>query len=143
MNPTELKYETLDSSTALLTYIAYFNSSLTYWLLAMVTDCRNLNKRDVLEHPVSCFDSSELATLSTLGHRLMLDFRAKASHVRMVYPNQLPRIIEVLHPGLSLETIHEIDRVLAQHYGFTDEELDFIINYDIKYRMGGVEEETE
>ena len=28
------------------------------------------------------------------------------------------------------------DRVLAAHYGFTDEELDFIINYDIKYRMG-------
>ena len=26
--------------------------------------------------------------------------------------------------------------MLAQHYGFTDEELDFIINYDIKYRMG-------
>jgi hypothetical protein len=26
--------------------------------------------------------------------------------------------------------------ILAQHYGFTDEELDFIINYDIKYRMG-------
>lgn len=32
--------------------------------------------------------------------------------------------------------IDEIDRVLARHYGFTDEELDFIINYDIKYRMG-------
>jgi hypothetical protein len=32
--------------------------------------------------------------------------------------------------------IDEIDCVLAQHYGFTDEELDFIINYDIKYRMG-------
>jgi hypothetical protein len=29
-----------------------------------------------------------------------------------------------------------LDRVLARHYGFTDEELDFIINYDIKYRMG-------
>jgi hypothetical protein len=28
------------------------------------------------------------------------------------------------------------NRVLARHYGFTDEELDFIINYDIKYRMG-------
>jgi len=27
-------------------------------------------------------------------------------------------------------------RVLAPHKGFTDEELDFIINYDIKYRMG-------
>lgn len=40
--------------------------------------------------------------------------------------------------------IDEIDRVLAAHYGFTDEELDFIpsaqlragTNYDIKYRMG-------
>jgi len=26
--------------------------------------------------------------------------------------------------------------VLAAHFGFTHEELDFIINYDIKYRMG-------
>jgi len=25
---------------------------------------------------------------------------------------------------------------LARHYGFTDKELDFIIIYDIKYRMG-------
>ena len=39
-------------------------------------------------------------------------------------------------PRLSKPIIDEIDRVLARHYGFTDEELDFIINYDIKYRMG-------
>ena len=25
---------------------------------------------------------------------------------------------------------------LVKHYGFTDEEPNFIINYDIKYRMG-------
>jgi len=24
----------------------------------------------------------------------------------------------------------------ARHYGFTAEELDFILNYDIKYRLG-------
>jgi hypothetical protein len=36
----------------------------------------------------------------------------------------------------------EIDKVLAQHYGFTDEELDFIINYDIKYRMGNADDGT-
>jgi hypothetical protein len=40
--------------------------------------------------------------------------------------------------------IDEIDQVLAKHYDFTDEELDFIINYDIKYRMGqnGKDDET-
>jgi hypothetical protein len=38
--------------------------------------------------------------------------------------------------SLSKPIIDEIDTVLAEHYGFTAEELDFIINYDIKYRMG-------
>jgi hypothetical protein len=32
--------------------------------------------------------------------------------------------------------LDEIDTVLAGHYGFTEEELDFILNYDIKYRLG-------
>ncbi len=43
------------------------------------------------------------------------------------------------------DIIDEIDRLFALHYGFTDEELDFIINYDIKYRMGrdGGNEEAE
>jgi hypothetical protein len=36
----------------------------------------------------------------------------------------------------SKPLIDEIDKILAKHYGFTEEELYFIINYDIKYRMG-------
>ncbi len=43
---------------------------------------------------------------------------------------------KVFQPRSSKPIIDEIDRVLAQHYGFTNEELDFIVNYDIKYRMG-------
>lgn len=38
--------------------------------------------------------------------------------------------------NLSKYLMDEIDTVLAEHYGFTEEELDFIINYEIKYRMG-------
>ena len=45
----------------------------------------------------------------------------------------MPRIFDNRNPSPSSS---RIDRVLAPHYGFTDEELDFIINYDIKYRMG-------
>ncbi len=29
-----------------------------------------------------------------------------------------------------------IDGVLAGHYGMSAEELDFVVNYDIKYRLG-------
>jgi hypothetical protein len=37
---------------------------------------------------------------------------------------------------LSKPIIDEIDRALARHYGLTAEELDFIINFDVKYRLG-------
>jgi len=33
-----------------------------------------------------------------------------------------------------------VDTQLATHYQLSDEETDFIINYDIKYRMGGTED---
>jgi len=51
---------------------------------------------------------------------------------------------------IAVRTRDEIDRVLAAHYGFTDEELDFPstklragVNYDIKYRMGRDAESEE
>ena len=33
--------------------------------------------------------------------------------------------------------------MLAGHYGFTAEELDFILNYDLKYRLGRSTETDE
>jgi len=51
----------------------------------------------------------------------------------------------MIKSGLKIETflyskskseIDEIDMILAKFYNFSNEELDFIINYDIKYRMG-------
>ena len=39
--------------------------------------------------------------------------------------------------------LHAIAAVLAGNYGFTPEELDFIVNYDIKYRLGRDTEEEE
>lgn len=38
-------------------------------------------------------------------------------------------------------SIDEIDFVLGKLFGLTDAEVDFIINYDIKYRMGASDEE--
>ncbi len=47
----------------------------------------------------------------------------------------MPTIPHII-PKFSKPIINEIDEWPAKHYGFTEEELDFIINYDIKYRMG-------
>jgi hypothetical protein len=61
----------------------------------------------------------------------------------------MPRIFDNIDQSLlpalrdTLALAGRIDRVLSKHYGFTDEELDFIINYDIKYRMGQDDGEQE
>lgn len=39
--------------------------------------------------------------------------------------------------------IDEIDCVLARHYAITESELEFILNYDLKYRMGNTDQEEE
>jgi hypothetical protein len=39
-------------------------------------------------------------------------------------------------PRNSKLLLDEFDTVLAGHYGLMAEELDFILNYDIKYRLG-------
>jgi hypothetical protein len=36
--------------------------------------------------------------------------------------------------------IDAIDQILARAFAFTEEETDFIVNYDIKYRMGVIDE---
>jgi hypothetical protein len=47
--------------------------------------------------------------------------------------------VQCIYPKVSKPLIDRIDLILAQHYGFTAEELDFIINYGIKYRVGAAQ----
>ena len=44
--------------------------------------------------------------------------------------------VECIIPKYAKTAIDDIDRVLGEYYELTEEELDFIINYDIKYRLG-------
>ena len=49
---------------------------------------------------------------------------------------RLANALSALYPKQSEEKRLLDAMLVAEHYGFTDEELDLIINYDIKYRMG-------
>jgi len=66
----------------------------------------------------------------------MVDLAAKSEERRMRFAHDT-LTVQCIFPKYSKPILDEIDTLLATHYGFTDEELDFIINYDIKYRMGG------
>jgi hypothetical protein len=132
-HPSELKEITFQNKEESLISLAFLNSSLFYWYLTVWSDCRNLNKREIESFPLN-FESlsSEIrAELSKLSLTLMEDINEKS------LINQIGTLkIQCTYPKKSKPIIDEIDKALAKHYGFTDEELDFIINYDIKYRMG-------
>ena len=77
-----------------------------------------------------------MSELTNLAKELMKDY--KKNSVMKEKTSSLTGQIQYqeFYPRLSKPIIDEIDELLAKHYGFTEEELDFIINYDIKYRMG-------
>ena len=72
----------------------------------------------------------------------MTDVTMHSEERQMRFSHDILRV-QCIYPKYSKSIIDEVDSILAQHYGFTDEELDFIINYDIKYRMGGGSDEDD
>ena len=66
----------------------------------------------------------------------MIDYEKHKVRKETYYKATGKVVYDEYYPKLSKPIIDKIDEFLAKHYGFTEEELDFIINYDIKYRMG-------
>jgi len=117
--------------------LSVMNSSLFHWFWFSVSDGYHCGKQNVLDYPIELENVSDRIhnTLSYLSQKLMKDLKNNAQ--RRCRTQRTTEVeYDEFRPGLSKPIMDEIDQVLAQHYGFTDEELDFIINYDIKYRMG-------
>jgi hypothetical protein len=110
--------------------ISLLSSTLFYWYFIMMTNCRDLNPSDLRNFP---FSTTHLTAdikdrLLALSSNLM-DSYMHNSKMKEKTSKQTGHIIyQEFYPKLSKPIIDEIDKVLAQHYGFTDEELDFIIN---------------
>ncbi|MBI4303488.1 MAG: Eco57I restriction-modification methylase domain-containing protein, partial [Chloroflexi bacterium] len=136
--PSELKTITFSMPANAEIVFAALNSSLFYWFVTTGSDCRNLNMREVLGFPLNLdrLAASNQAKLRRLATQLADDLNVRSEFRMMSFKDVGQLNIQCLFPGRSKRIIDEIDSVLAKHYGFAEEELDYIINYDIKYRMG-------
>jgi hypothetical protein len=117
------------------------NSSLFYWFYQLRTNCRDFNPSDFRTFPLP----ADLATVEfkDVGRRLQERLDESSKIAAVAYKQTGDVEVETFRPKNAKDIIDEIDTVLAQHYGFTDEELDFIVNYDIKYRLGAESEEED
>ena len=135
--PSEFKSLCFGDETRALLALCCLNSSLFYWFITVFSDCRHVNRREIDCFPV---DLDRLAgngsqNLVGLAGELMESMNRNSEDRKMSFKHDT-LTVQCIFPKHSKSIIDEIDRALAAHYGFTAEELDFIINYDIKYRMG-------
>jgi hypothetical protein len=117
-------------------FTAHINSSLFFLYWESLSDCWHITNQE-LELFINLANSIYDDNLSKKVIELESELENKKKYVGTVQTDY-----EYYHKK-SKPIIDEIDKVLAKHYGFTEEELDFIINYDIKYRMGSELEGTE
>jgi Eco57I restriction-modification methylase len=110
---------------------AILNSTLFFFWFISIGNGRNITESDVGQFPVGRCNDHTLAVMPKLFSKLMRDYN-KNSFLR----ERKDCEFQEFRPSLSKTILDKIDQILAIHYGFTEEELDFIINYDIKYRMG-------
>ena len=111
---------------------AVFNSSLFFWFWETKGDCWHLTKGDMDNFHIDLAKLSDDNRESLIGLAKDLE-RDLEENKEYVGTRQTD--YEYYHKK-SKHIIDNVDQVLAQLYGFTDEELDFIINYAIKYRKG-------
>lgn len=114
-------------------FVGLLNSSLFYWFYINFSDGHNFTKTVIGAMP---FEYGSCQRIKRAVEILMTDLEQCKGRKICNYKSTGRVEYDEYYPKLSKRYIDEIDKVLAKHYGFTDEELDFIINYDIKYRMG-------
>ncbi|MBI4469786.1 MAG: SAM-dependent methyltransferase [Acidobacteria bacterium] len=137
--PSEFKALRFGSEEHRKLALCCLNANLFYWFVTTFSDCRHVNRREVDAFPIDlealAGRSAAKNSLLKLGQALMLDLQKNSSNRTMRFQHDT-LTVQCIYPKASKPIIDEIDRLLARHYGFTEEELDFIINYDIKHRMG-------
>lgn len=114
-------------------YMAAFNSSLFWWYYALNFDMFNLKDYMIFNFKLSYTPNDYIETAALI---LEADMEKNKVHQEINSKTRGLVTTSYYQKKQSKSIIDNIDKELAELYGFTDEELDFIINYDIKYRMG-------
>ena len=143
--PSEFKELAFADAAHAQLALCCLNANLFYWFVTVFSDCRHVNKREVDAFPIdlgALAASPSTEQFMDLARSLMQDLRDNSENRTMRFKHDT-LTVQCIYPKASKSLIDEIDRLLARHYGFTEEELDFIINYDIKYRMGADAEDEE
>ena len=133
--PSEFKCLRFSSRFIAAATYCCLSSTLFRWFLDVVSDGSHLNKREVDSFPFDLMRQvADLSCLPALAVRLTEVLKSTSENRVMRYGHDT-LTVQCIIPKHAKPIVDDIDRILAGHYNFTDEELDFILNYDLKYRL--------
>lgn len=141
--PAHGRYMYFDNPTKAGAASALLNSSLFYAYFIAYGDCFHLSDTLAAGFPTNAEVLGD-ARLAKLNTQLMaeLDSQSERKMITSRRGGAIDRIEYDEYQGSRCKnTIDKIDSRLTQLYGLSDAEADFIINYDIKYRMGSAGED--
>ena len=143
-DPSEQKTLEFSSKNHRDAALTLLNSTLFRWFLSVFSDCRNLNRREVLNFPIDVRNIADRhgEDLSVLSSELMKNLKSTSEYRTMSFGGQELKV-QCIIPRHSKAIIDQIDTIISRHFHFTDNALDFILNYDIKYRLGADADEDE
>ena len=136
--PSELKSLSFDTEESVKIAICVYNSSLFYWFFISQSDCRNVNKREVYNFPISFEKLSQSENgkkLANLGKCLSDHLITSSVMNYMKFKGQTLKI-QCFYPKMSKAIIDEIDETIGEFLKLTPQEIDYIKSYDVKFRLG-------
>jgi hypothetical protein len=118
--------------------IAALNSSLFYWFFIINSNCRDLTDREIqtFTFDPSSLKANEKKQLETLADKLMEDYKTNSKRKDTQYKTTGNVVYQEFYPKLSKSIIDKIDNVIFDHYNFSDEERNYIRNFDLQFKMG-------
>ncbi len=136
--PAHGRYVFLNGSELAETICAILNSSLFYVYFIAYGDCFHLTDQLVKNFllPSKAITDDRL---QKLGRDLQEDMVGNSFHKIITTKDGSEISYAEFNVWKSKPIIDKIDRILAEHYQFTTEEYDFLINYDAKYRLSASE----
>ena len=111
-----------------------FYSSLYYWFWTVYSDCYHFHPKDIHRFPLDiAYLSNFKSDFEDLYGEIISDLRDHSEIVLYNKANGTTKY-EMFKARYSKPVFDKVDYFLGEKLGFSKEMVDFLINYDIKYR---------
>lgn len=114
--------------------IAILSSDLYWWWYTISTNLRDLNANDINTFPLpkGALDDPEL---DNLGAEYLQDLTKNSTILVRQQKRTGKTETQSFKIQKSKAIVNKINAIVGKHYQFSDEQLDFLSNYDIKFRL--------